>query len=219
MAQTARALDLAHGAAVLGQAAALRPLDRRELPIDTVELARSLIGKTLVRDLRGVQLSGRIVETEAYPVGDAAGHAFRGETRANRALFLERGRAYVYFIYGSCWCVNVTSEIEGVGGGVLLRALEPLSGVAQMKRNRRVTRELDVARGPGRLAQALRVTGTLDGVDLCNHAVALWLADAVRTAAHPGISTRIGLSREAHRKLRFYERGSAFVSGPAYLRK
>jgi DNA-3-methyladenine glycosylase len=196
-----------------------RPLTRAELPIDTVELAQFLIGKTLVRELRGAILSGRIVETEAYPVGDAAGHAWRGCTRANRSLFLDHGRSYTYFIYGSCWCVNVTSELPGIGGGVLLRALEPLEGIARMKRNRQVMRDVDIARGPGRLAEAMRIDGKLDGIDLCDRNAALWLGEAMRPVGRVGVSTRIGLSRQAHRRLRFYERGSAFVSGPLSLRK
>ena len=99
-------------------------LRRRSLPIDTLELARYLIGKTLVHDLPAVRLSGRIVETEGYPPGDAAGHAFRGKTRGNQSLFLGHGYCYVYFTYGSSFMVNVTSEGPGVGAGVLLRALD-----------------------------------------------------------------------------------------------
>src|SRR5579859_3049429 len=104
----------------------LRRLRRAELPIDTAKLARYLIGKTLVHETPRGRLSGRIVETEAYVVGDAAAHSFRGETPRNRSLFLERGHAYVYFIYGNLYSINVSGETEGVGAGVLLRALEPL---------------------------------------------------------------------------------------------
>src|SRR5580700_11896130 len=93
----------------------IRRLRRAELPIDTIDLAAYLIGKTLVHDLPRVRLSGRIVETEAYPVGDSAGHAFRGETPSIRSLFLRRGHAYVYFTYGSCFMMNVSSEERGVG--------------------------------------------------------------------------------------------------------
>src|SRR5580698_10893513 len=95
----------------------LRRLSRADLPIDTVELARYLVGKVIVHDIPSGRLSGRIVETEAYPIGDPAGHAFRGETPRNSTLFLERGRAYVYFVYGSSFMLNVTSEGRGVGGG------------------------------------------------------------------------------------------------------
>jgi DNA-3-methyladenine glycosylase len=197
--------------------ARIRRLRRSDLPVDTVQLARYLIGKTLVHDLPGVRLAGRIVETEAYVVGDAAGHAFIGQTRRNRSLFLGRGRAYVYFIYGSSSCLNVASESRGVGAGVLLRALEPLEGIAEMERERGITKLKDLARGPGRLAQAMQVDLRLDGVDLCADR-RLWLGDLTQRAGRIGKSVRIGLSKEAHRLLRFYERGSPFVSGPKRLR-
>ena len=116
--------------------------------MDTVKLARHLIGKAVVHDVAAGRLSGRIVETEAYPVGDSAGHAFRGKTPRNSSLFLKRGHAYVYFTYGSSFMLNVTSEIRGVGGGVLLRALEPLEGITLMQRSRATTRLIDLARGP-----------------------------------------------------------------------
>jgi DNA-3-methyladenine glycosylase len=196
--------------------ARLRRLRRSELPSDTVALARWLLGKLVVRELPGARLSGRIVETEAYPVGDAAGHAFRGETPRNRSLFLRPGHAYVYFVYGSAFLLNVSSERAGVGAGVLLRALEPLAGVPRMQRLRGTTRALDLARGPGRLAEALAVDLRQDGLDLCAGGP-LWLAEGegVRSV---GRSVRIGITRDADRVLRFYERGNRHVSGPLRLR-
>lgn len=197
--------------------ATFRRLSRRELPLDTTALARFLVGKVLVRDRPEGRLAGRIVETEAYVLGDAACHAFRGETPRNRSLFLERGHAYVYFVYGCWYALNVSGEGRGIGAGVLLRALEPLEGVETMRRLRRVDRDIDLARGPGRLAAAIDVDRRLDGVDLCA-AGPLWLAEAVRPVGRIGRSVRIGLTREAHRKLRFFERDNAFVSGPMRLR-
>src|SRR3974390_2216992 len=135
----------------------IRRLRRSELPKDTLALARYLIGKTLVHDLPRVRLAGRIVETEAYPVGDAAGHAFGGLTPSRRSLFLSHGHAYVYFTYGSCFMMNVSSEASGVGAGVLIRALEPLEGVRFMERRRGTRRLADLLRGPGRLAQAMDI--------------------------------------------------------------
>src|ERR1700722_9501657 len=105
-----------------------RRLRISELPVDTTELARFLVGKTLVHDIPAGRLSGRIVETEAYPVGDPACHAFRGETPRNRTLFMRHGHAYVYFNYGVHWMMNISSEAEGSGGGVLIRGVEPLEG-------------------------------------------------------------------------------------------
>ena len=162
---------------------------------------------------------GRIVETEAYIIGDAAGHAYVGMTPRIRALFLERGHAYVYLAYGVSWMLNVSSEAKGVGAGVLIRALEPLEGIAIMQRNRGTERLRDLARGPGRLAQALRIDRSLDGLDLCRKGP-LWLAHDDHDPSDGeeiGKSVRIGISREADRVLRFYLRGSPFVSGAKSL--
>jgi DNA-3-methyladenine glycosylase len=194
----------------------LRRLRRSELPTDTIALARDLIGKDVVHDVDGERLSGRIVETEAYPVGDAAAHAFRGQTRRNASLFLRRGHAYVYFAYGSCFMLNVSGESAGIGAGVLIRALEPLSGLDAMQRARATTKATDLTRGPGRLAQALSISFAHDGVDLCA-AGALWLATAGLPVATIGTSVRIGISREVDRLWRFYERGNPHISGPRRL--
>jgi DNA-3-methyladenine glycosylase len=194
----------------------VRRLRRSELPIETVKLARFLIGKTLVHDLPHVRLSGRIVETEAYIVGDAAAHTFRGLTPRNRSLFLERGHAYVYFIYGNHYMLNISGQREGIGEGILLRGLEPLEGIEWMQRHRHTKKLTEISRGPGRLAAALRITRSLDGLDLCAKGP-LWLGTAARPTGMIGVSVRIGISREAHRLLRFYERGNPFVSGPKSL--
>jgi DNA-3-methyladenine glycosylase len=186
------------------------------LPADTVALARYLIGKTLSHDAPEGRTSGRIVETEAYVVGDAAAHAFRGQTARNRSLFLRRGHAYVYFIYGVAYLLNVSSEHAGIGAGVLLRALEPLEGIELMIARRGSMRIHDLARGPGRLTVAMGVGIGDDGVDLCG-AGRLWLGAPARPTAEIGTSVRIGITKEAHRELRFFERGSRFVSGPKKL--
>ena len=195
----------------------MRRLRLGELPYDTATLARYLIGKTLVRDAPCGRTSGRIVECEAYVPGDAAGHAYVGETDRNRSLFRRRGHAYVYFIYGMHYCVNVSAETPGVGAGVLLRALEPLEGIEIMRERRGVRRLDDLARGPGRLAQAMAIDRSLDGVDLCSTSP-LWLGTAVREPGRIATSVRIGISKEMHRPLRFYEAGNRHVSGPRALR-
>lgn len=189
---------------------------RSELPVDTVALARFLVGKLVVRRLPEGIMSGRIVETEAYVTGDAACHAFRGMTPRNRALFLERGHAYVYIAYGISFMLNVSSEGPGIGAGVLIRALEPLEGIAIMQKNRGIGRVRDLARGPGRLAQALRIDRSLDGIDLCRKGP-LWLARDNYTTGEIGASIRIGITRDADRLLRLYLRDSPFVSGPKSL--
>ena len=194
-----------------------RRLRRAELPVDTATLARYLIGKSLVHDHAEGRLAGRIVETEAYVIGDAAAHAFRGRTERNQSLFLARGHAYVYFVYGCWFALNVSGERAGVGAGVLLRACEPTLGIDLMQRHRGRARLLDLARGPGRLASALDIDRRFDGLDLCGGGP-LWLGAPLRHTGRIGVSVRIGLSREADRKLRYFERDNDFVSGPKRLR-
>ena len=206
---------------------AIRRLRRSELPADTVALARFLIGKAVVREQVTGRISGRIVETEAYPCGDPAAHHYIGPTPRNRSMYLRRGHAYVYFSYGNHFMLNVSAEIEGVGGGVLIRALEPLEGIEEMKLHRQTTDIQRLTSGPGCLARALQVDRGLDGVDLCAPGP-LWLGALVeshalfpgqkRASLAIGKSTRIGITRAARRLLRFYERGNPFVSGPARLR-
>ncbi|MGH7120351.1 MAG: DNA-3-methyladenine glycosylase [Acetobacteraceae bacterium] len=195
-----------------------RVLERAEIPVGTVALARFLIGKMLVRVLAEGVAGGRIVETEAYGIGDPAGHAYRGITPRNRTLFLERGHAYVYLAYGSAFMLNVSSETAGVGAGVLIRAIEPTDGIMIMERNRAIKRLRDLARGPGRLSAALKIDRRLDGVDLCR-AGPLWLGSDGRASGEIGRSKRIGITRAADRLLRFYVRGDRFVSGPQALNR
>ncbi len=197
---------------------AYKLLARAELPHDTVTLACSLIGKILVRETTEGIISGRIVETEAYPVGDPAGHAYRGMTARNRSLFLSPGYAYVYMVYGKSYMLNVSSEIAGVGAGVLIRALEPLEGIPFMERNRGTQNLYQLTRGPGRLALALQIDHRLDGTDLCRNGP-LWLASDDQQRAEIGRSVRIGISRGADLLLRFFVRGSHFVSGPSALNR
>lgn len=199
-------------------AAVARVLDRAELPVDTVLLARFLIGKILVRVLAEGVASGRIVETEAYDIGDLAGHAYRGITPRNRALFLARGYAYVYLAYGTSFMLNVSSEASGVGAGVLIRAIEPIDGITIMARNRGTERVRDLTRGPGRLCAALGIDRRLDGIDLCQ-AGPLWIGTDGQAADEIGQGKRIGITRAADSPLRFYVRGNGFVSGPRALNR
>jgi DNA-3-methyladenine glycosylase len=137
-------------------------------------------------------------------------------TQRNRSLFLEHGHAYIYLAYGSSYMLNVSSEMPGVGAGVLIKALEPLDGIPIMRLNRGIERLRDLARGPGRLSAALRVDRRLDGVDLCREGP-LWLGHGDHEPGDIGRSIRIGISRDANRLLRFYLRDSPFVGGPKSL--
>jgi DNA-3-methyladenine glycosylase len=195
---------------------AIRRVRRSELPLDTVKLARFLIGKVIVHDLPAGHLSGRIVETEAYPPGDPAGHHFRGPTPRIRSMYLTPGHVYVFFNYGAHFMLNVVSEPAGIAAAILIRALEPLDGIALMQRHRKTTRLLDLTRGPGRLAAAFQIDRRHDGLDLCAPGE-LWLGETSRPIGSIGKTVRIGITRAADEILRFYERGNRFVSGPKRL--
>jgi DNA-3-methyladenine glycosylase len=194
----------------------MRRIRRSELPVDTVALARFLIGKVVVHDLPGGRLSGRIVETEAYPPGDPAGHHYRGPTPRIRSMYLAQGHTYVFFNYGAHFMLNVVSEPAAIASAVLIRALEPLEGIELMQRHRKTNRLLDLTRGPGRLAAALQIDRRHDGLDLCARGP-LWLGVTERPAGAIARTVRIGITRAARQLLRFYERGNPFVSGPKRL--
>ncbi len=194
----------------------IRRIRRSELPEDTVELARFLIGKVVVHDLPAGRVDGRIVETEAYPPGDPAGHHFRGPTPRIRSMYLAPGHVYVFFNYGTHFMLNVVSEPPETAAAILIRALEPLEGIEIMRRHRKTTRLLDLTRGPGRLAQALQIDRRHDGLDLCAPGP-LWLGETNHVVGPIGKSVRIGITRAADKLLRFFERDNPFVSGPKRL--
>jgi DNA-3-methyladenine glycosylase len=192
-------------------------LTAADLPHDTLALSRALIGKLLVRVFEGETLVARIVETEAYFPHDPASHAFRGPTQRNRAMFGPPLHAYVYFIYGANWCLNITSEGEGVGAAALVRACEPVAGIETMRslRGRPGVKDRDLLRGPGNLCRALAVGPDFDGIDL-SASPGLWLGDD-GVVLPVGVSPRIGITKAAEAPLRFYARGNPSVSGPRAL--
>ena len=171
-----------------------------------------------MRVVEGETLIGRIVETEAYFPHDPASHAFRGRTQRNRAMFGAPLHAYVYFIYGTNWCLNVTSEGEGVGAASLVRACEPVAGAATMRalRGRPDVKDRDLARGPGNLCRAFAIGPEFDGADLTAADAVLRLADD-GVVLPVGVSPRIGITKAAGEPLRFYARGNQSVSGPRAL--
>jgi DNA-3-methyladenine glycosylase len=167
---------------------------------------------------------GRVVEVEAYlGAEDAAAHAYVGKTARNAVLFGPPGYAYVYFIYGNHYCLNVSCLPDGVPGGILFRALEPVAGVEEMAKNREVVIESsrDLRRltsGPGRMAEAFGITRTRDnGKDLTSRSSDLWLADDGFVPPHIVATRRIGITKAAEMPLRYVIAGSEFVSGPKNL--
>jgi DNA-3-methyladenine glycosylase len=183
-------------------------------------VARDLLGKLLVRE-GDVRLVGRIVEVEAYlGKNDPAAHAFAGPTARNSVLFGPPGHAYVYFIYGNYYCLNVSCEPEGKAGSVLFRALEPLDGLEEMARLRGLAlpapRYLSrLTAGPGRLAQAFGITRARDnGCDLTKPASGLWMGRDKYSARNIQLTPRIGITKATSDRLRFILAGSPCLSGP-----
>jgi DNA-3-methyladenine glycosylase len=193
---------------------------------DPRRVARALLGKLLVRKTpRGI-LAGRIVETEAYlGQGDLAAHAAAGRTARNSVLFGPPGHAYVYFIYGNHYCFNVSCLPDGMPGGVLFRAMEPVAGVEQMAKARGVdaANEIDlkniswlrkISSGPGRMSEALGITRERDnGKNLVSARSDLRIADDGYRVRHVTVTPRIGIVKSAEQPLRFFIAGNAFVSG------
>lgn len=191
----------------------LKPLPRRFYDRDTAEVARALLGKRLVRDTDTGRLAGRIVEVEAYLAqDDPANHGHRGQTRRNASMFGPPGRAYVYAIH-SRWCLNAVTEQAGVASAVLIRAIEPLEGIATMQELRGIDVLRDLTRGPGRLCEALAIDRALDTCNLTRRGP-LWIADDGTAPAPEQIlaTTRVGISLAADLPLRFYLADCPYVS-------
>jgi DNA-3-methyladenine glycosylase len=190
----------------------LEPLSRRRIPLNTLEFARQLIGCVVVRRVGRALIGGRIVETEAYTYDDAASHSYRGQTPRNASMYLPPGHAYIYFIYGRSFMLNVSSASENIGDAVLIRALEPLFGLAQMRLNRPNCLDRDLARGPGRLTQALQIDLKLDGIDICRPGP-LWIAEDKAFVGKIVKSPRIGIRHNVEALRRFYLADSLYISG------
>jgi len=196
------------------------PLPRAFFARSPRRVARELLGKLLIRDLGELRLAGRIVEVEAYlGKNDPASHSFAGKTARTAVLFGPPGYAYVYFIYGNHYCLNVSCEPEGKAGGVLFRALEPLLGIEEMAQARKVAVQgprdlIRLTSGPGRLAEAFGITRTRDnGCDLTSPSSGLWIGgDGFRTR-NIQVTPRIGIRKAADRPLRYILAGNVFVSG------
>jgi len=175
-------------------------------------VARGLLGKVLVRRIGRLVLSGRIVEVEAYTSDDPASHAFRGRTRRNRALFAEVGRAYIYQTHGQ-HCLNVVAKKGRRAGGVLIRSLEPLGGIAAMRRSRGAADERGPASGPGNLTRAMRIDMRLYGADLAKKGP-LFLADDGTPKPRVRRTVRIGVTAARGLLRRFVAAGNPFITRP-----
>jgi DNA-3-methyladenine glycosylase len=171
-----------------------RRLARAELPCEAVALARALIGKSLVHELPDGSAGVRVVETEAYPVGDPAGWAFRGQSRSNAPLFEGFGFIHVYLSYGVSWLISIAAEAGDGGAGVLFRAGEPIWAVRGMIDRRNTRRFVDLTNGPGKLSEALNVGHNYNGGGFFDGG-ALWIGTSVRPVERLAVSRRIGISK------------------------
>lgn len=197
-----------------------RPLDEAFFGRGAIEVARELLGRWVMRRDGNELLAGRIVEVEAYlGQDDPASHAYRGPSKRNRSMFGPPGRAYVYTIH-TRFCMNAVTGEDGVASAVLIRALEPVLGLEQMAQRRGTPKPRDLARGPGRLCEALGIDRSWDGWNL-TAGQELWIA-AGEGSINPDaimITPRIGISVATDWPLRFVERGNPYVSGPKRLRE
>jgi len=204
------------------KAGAIRPLDRAFFNRDPRRVARELLGKVLVRkDERPTHapLTARFVEVEAYlGENDPAAHSAAGRTLRNAVLFGPPGYAYVYFIYGVHYCLNVSCEPDGTAGGVLFRALEPLTGTEEMAKARGVEIHgpkdlVSLTNGPGKLCEAFGITRARDnGCDLTSPASGLWIGEDDYHARGIRTTSRIGITKAADMPLRYLLYGNPFVS-------
>ena len=188
------------------------PLPRSFYKRDTVTVARELLGKIVALG----ESSGRIVETEAYlGIGDGAAHTARGITPRTTVIFGPPGHAYVYFIYGMYECLNLVAEPDGIAGCVLIRALEPLTGLAEMRKRRPAAKRVeDLANGPGKLTRALGITLRHNGVDVTRGPLSVHPGLGTE-AIEIGTSARIGITKSADLPLRFFVKGNPCVSRKA----
>ncbi|MDH4044858.1 MAG: DNA-3-methyladenine glycosylase [Gemmatimonadota bacterium] len=191
------------------------PLPRSFFARDTVRVARALLGCVLETRYRRTVTAGRIVEVEAY-VGphDPAAHGYRNRrSERNASMFGRPGTAYVYFIYGMHWCFNVVTEREGVPAAVLIRALEPIAGLAAMCRRRRTRDRRLLCSGPARLCQALGIAGGMDGLPLDGPRLCI-RPPVGGPSGPPTVTPRIGIRHASDWPLRFAETGSPWTSRP-----
>lgn len=197
-------------------ASSIRPLPRSFYDKGTVATARALLNTSLVRVIGRTTLIGRIVEAEAYGgQNDPASHAYRGLTPRNRPMFGEPGHAYIYFTYGNHYCLNVTTQRAGVAGAVLIRAIEPVSGLNVMKQFRPGVPEEQLSNGPGKLTKALAIDKSLNEVDLTRLGP-LYIGRASQQLPFTiRRSPRIGITLGVERLWRFYVESNQYVSRAA----
>lgn len=178
---------------------------------DLESVAQRLLGSELVRQLNGQTLRGRIVEVEAYHQSDAASHSYNGRTTRNEVMFGPPGHLYVYFTYGMHYCMNIVTGGEGEASAVLIRALQPLEGIEQMRLNRSGRSDSELTNGPAKACQALSIDKAMNGHDLTKPPLKLELKPPINSG-QVVTAKRIGISKERDKPWRWYIAGNQFVS-------
>ncbi len=178
---------------------------RRFCERDTIKVAKELLGCYLVNG----ECVGKIVETEAYLENDEGSHSFKGKTKRNEKMFGEAGRAYVYLIYGMYNCFNVVTNKEGIGEAVLIRALEPVKGIEEMKKRRGKEKVSELCSGPGKLVQAMGISLDDNGKDLSKGKLRIVKGKNKEEIVS---AKRIGIVKGTELPYRFYIKGNEFVS-------
>ncbi len=191
----------------------MKPLPRRFYTRETLTVAEELLGKQLVRHTNNTRLVGKIVEVEAYRGGDdPSSHAYRGMTPRNRLMFGKGGFAYVYFTYGMHHCFNVVTERQNVPGAVLIRALEPLSGIETMRKSRGNKNVFNLTNGPAKLTEAMNITKKQNGLDLTRSKELFMSEPEVKENFEVVSTKRIGIKVGVDKPWRFCIKDNKFAS-------
>jgi DNA-3-methyladenine glycosylase len=195
-----------------------KPIKKQFYRRDTVNVAKELLGKIIVKTEKNKILSGIIVETEAYTGGnDPASHSYNGLTKRNRVMFEDGGKIYVYFVYGNHFCFNIVTENKGTGSAVLIRAVEPLEGIDIMQKRRPKAKDIyNLTNGPGKFCSAFGINRKYNGLDISGGKIFLTYGEN-----KSGIlaSPRIGIGKGTSLKYRFFLADNLFVSKHLYNKK
>jgi DNA-3-methyladenine glycosylase len=193
----------------------MKILEREFYERDSAAVAKTLLGKILMRKVFSKILSGKIVETEAYyGERDPASRAYKGRMKFNELMFAEPGRAFIYMVHGN-WLLNIVAHLKGDVGAVLIRAVEPIRGIEVMVKNREVKKIHSLTNGPGKLSKALAITKALNGIDVTRRKSQLKVTRGKKEEFETASSHRIGVRMDLPEELRFLIKGNKFVSkGP-----
>ena len=199
----------------------LRPIEREFYNRDTLEVAKDILGKVLVRKTNQGDMTGRVVEVEAYKFGeyDKASHASKHCTVSNQAMFGENGHAYVYFTYGMYFMLNVVAKKKtDLAGAVLIRGLEPINGIKYMIKNRKGNLVNNLTNGPGKLSEAFKIDKKFNNHDLTKKGE-LCIVDSEKRKERILTSERIGISMDVKKEWRFYLDDNPYVSKYKFNKK